>query len=213
MLNDYEDYLELIQEQGIADGLNDFRLARNEFHNLTGKFENGEQWFELRMMMFFDWYLMDRPGRNLLTPVQHFLSFHKDQLNDEQLIQMEYLTVSLRSCFQVLESNGDRLVLRDLIRGGHWNVHCTMPTVGLNRDDILDTRVVYFSGQPIMGRSTVLHPKDANETILVIVERARKESFDARQLVAHLDKMRLKLDRYSNVRIQHVYRYPGDAVF
>jgi hypothetical protein len=24
--------------------------------------------------------------------------------------------------------------------------------------------------------------------------------------------MRLKLDRYSNVRIRHVYQYPGDAV-
>jgi hypothetical protein len=33
-----------------------------------------------------------------------------------------------------------------------------------------------------------------------------------RELVDHLDKMRLKLDRYSNVRIRHVYQYPDDAV-
>jgi hypothetical protein len=33
-----------------------------------------------------------------------------------------------------------------------------------------------------------------------------------RELVDHLDKMRLKLDRYSNVRIRHVYQYPDDAI-
>jgi hypothetical protein len=59
----------------------------------------------------------------------------------------------------------------------------------------------------------VLHPPEAHEAIFAIIARATAENYPTASLVDHLDKMRLKLDRYSNVRIQHVYRYPGDAPF
>ncbi len=213
MLSTYEDYLELIQTNAMQHGLTEFRLAREEFHNLTGKFEDGEPWFELRMTMFLDWYLLDRAGQDSLTPVERYLTHHGDELKHEDYLQMERLTVTWRSVFQILEVKGDNLQLKDLAKGGHWLVESLIPTIGFNKDDILGSRIVFFDGHPTIGRSTVLQPQDANETILKIVDRAVKESLAPRVLVDHLDKMRLKLDRYSNVRIQHVYRYPGDAIF
>jgi hypothetical protein len=213
MLSTYEDYLEHIQTDAMRNGLSEFRLAREEFHNLTGKFEDGESWFELRMTMFLDWYLLDRVGQDQLTPVERFLTQQGNELTPKDRSQMEYLTVTWRSVFQIIDLKDDTLRLKDLAKNGHWLVHSMIPTIGFNKDDILGTRIVFFDGQPTIGRSTVLHPQDANETILGIVERARTESLPPRALVDHLDKMRLKLDRYSNVRIQHVYRYPGDAIF
>jgi hypothetical protein len=108
MLSTYEDHLELIQTNAMRDGLTGFRLAREEFHNLTGKFEDGEPWFELRMTMFLDWYLLDRVGQDHLTPVERFLTYRGDELTPKDRLQMEYLTVTWRSVFQIIEVKDDR---------------------------------------------------------------------------------------------------------
>ncbi len=213
MLETYEDYISLIENETMKLGLSDFRLAREEFHNLTGKFEDGESWFELRMMMFLDWCLLDRRGSDGLTPVERFLTKRLDELNPDERAQMEHLTVTLRSVFKLLETKDSWLLLEDMVRGGRWRVDSMMPTVGLTKGNILNARVVFFDGRPTIGRGMVLHPPEAHQTIEEIISRARAEEFSPRLLVDHLDKMRLKLDRYSNVRIQHVYRYPSDALF
>ena len=213
MLNRLEDYLDAIQQEAIQDGLNDFRLAREEFHNLTGKFQDGEPWFELRMNMFIDWYLLDRPGRDQLTPTERFLCQLAHRLSEAEQRQMAYLTTTLRSVFQVLDVGDRQLRLHDLAAGGHWHVHSALPTIGFRKDDILDTRIIFWQDRPTLGRGTVLHPREANETIGAIIAEAKQKGMPARELTDHLDKMRLKLDRYSNVRIQHVYRYPDHAVF
>ena len=126
--------------------------------------------------------------------------------------QLEYLTVTMRSVFEIQEIREKWLTLQDIVRGGKWFVESEFPTVGLNRGDIMGARIVFFGGRPTIGRGIVLHPKEAHEAILEIVARAREEGYPSSKLIDHLDKMRLKLDRYSNVRIQHVYRHPSDAL-
>ena len=104
------------------------------------------------------------------------------------------------------------LELDDLGGGGRWCATWTLPSIGLAVGDIVDTRIVLVDGVPTVGRSAVLHPREAHEAIEKIVARARGAGMPPRDLVDHLDKMRLKLDRYSNVRIRHVYQYPDDAI-
>lgn len=213
MWETYDDYLTQIENAASKDGYADFRLAREEFHNTTGKFEDGEAWFELRMTMFFDWYLLDRTGPNGRTPAEEYLWVHREILPDEVHRQLELLTVTLRSVFRIDYIKNVTLLLSDLAGGGVWEVESVTPTAGLERGDILDTRIVFFKDRLIFGRGTVLHPREAHEAIHAIIARAMAEEMPPRELVDHLDKMRLKLDKYSNVRIQHIYRYPGDARF
>jgi len=208
---DYDYFIERVQHAATRGGLADVRLAREEFHNLTGKFEEGEPWFELRMNMFHDWYLLDRRGVDGATPVERFIDDHRDRIDPTELPQFEHLTVTLRSVFRLLSIKGKALQLDDLAGGGRWEARWTLPTVGLALGDIIDSRIVMFDGQPITGRGAVLHPREAHEAVETIVNRARREGMRPREVVDHLDKMRLKLDRYSNVRIRHVYQYPGDA--
>ena len=105
------------------------------------------------------------------------------------------------------------MVLEDLALGGVWEVLSTTPTAGLEKEDLIQTRVIYFQKRLITCHGTVLHPKEARDAVLTIIARAKAEGMPPRELVDHLDKMRLKLDKYSNIRIQHIYRYPKDARF
>lgn len=207
----YEDYLSVLEKEAVKDGYSEFRLAREEFHNNTGVFEDGEPWFEIRMKMFMDWYLLERIGHSGLTPLEYFLCSQGNVLNAKEYRQMELLSTTLRSVFRIQSISGNGLLLDDLAGGGQWQVEGTTPLVGLEREDIIDVRLALFHGKMIMCPATVLHPKEAREDVRTIIARARAERMPNRELVDHLDKMRLKLDRYSNVRIQHIYRYPGDT--
>ncbi len=213
MLETYQDYLEVVENDAIASGISDFRLAREEFHNASGKFEDGEPWFELRMKMFLEWYLLDRTGPDDLTPIERFIMTRGPALPPGELAQLRHLTTTHRSVFRISRIKGPDIVLRDLALGGIWEVSSTTPTAGLEREDIIQTRIIYFNHALIICHGTVLHPKEAQEAVLSIIARAKAEGMPPRELVDHLDKMRLKLDRYSNVRINHIYRYPTEAPF
>ncbi|MBN2671662.1 MAG: hypothetical protein JXX29_08305 [Deltaproteobacteria bacterium] len=208
-----EQILEMLQQDAAETGLADFRLAREEFHRLTGEFEEGEPWFETRMTMFMDWYLLDRKGPDDLTPNERFLNKRGAELSPTDKKQFELLNVTLRSIFQIEKKNGSDLLVEDLLSGGQWKARWTLPSVGLALDDIFNSRLFMIDGKLEIGRSAVLHPVDAHDAIFDIVDRAQKENMPARQMVYYLDKVKLKLDRYSNVKIRHVYKYPTDVVF
>jgi len=208
-----EYYLEQIEKDASANGLNDFRLAREEFHKLAGEFEEGEPWFEVRMTMFLDWYLLERRGQDGRTPCERYLANHGAALDESGRTCLMNLRVSLRSVFQIDAVIGDSVILSDLIGGGEWQVVWNTATAGLTANSILNTRLMLSPDRIIAGRGTVLHPPDADEHITRIIDRGIAEQMQRERLVYYLDKVRLKLDRYANVRIKHVYQYPGDAAF
>ncbi|HUT79323.1 MAG TPA: hypothetical protein VM285_16610 [Polyangia bacterium] len=208
----YEAQLERIQRWTSGNDLSDIMAARKEFHHLTGEFEEGEPWFELRLAMFLDWYHLDRRGPDGWTPAERFLACHRGSLPPDQLLRFELLTVTQRCVLRLLAISGTDLLLDDLGGGGRWLVAWTLPTAGLVPGDILDARIAVVDGRPVTGRGAVLHPRESHAALERIIARARDERMPPRVLVDHLDKMRLKLDRYSNVRTRHVYQYPTDAL-
>ncbi len=207
----YENCIERLQSMATENGLGEARLAREEFHSGTGEFEEGEPWYELRMKMFMDWYLLDRIENNR-TWAERYLDRAGPSLDPGERLKFEHLTVSMRSIFRLVSIKGNLLTLDDLARGGRWRSRWNMPTVGLRRNDIINARIVLWDGDPVSGRGTVLHPREAHEAINNIIQRAVRQKMPSVELVDHLDKMRLKLDRYSNVKTRHVYQYPDDAL-
>jgi len=104
----YDDLLERIQAEAVSEGLDEIRLAREEFHKLTGEFDEGEPWYDLRMHMFQDWYLLDRVGPEGLTPTELYLVNNRARLGPEDTAQVLNLTVTLRSVFRIARIRGEQ---------------------------------------------------------------------------------------------------------
>ena len=211
MYDAYEDCLGELEQFATKDGISEFRVARETFHSITGQFEDGEPWFEIRMKMFMDWFLLDREGPSGATPLEVYLLEVGHTLSTHIFEKMVHLTSTLRSAFKIESIAGETLLLSDMLRGGQWEATATSPAAGLESEDLIDARIAYFNNRLIMCPGTVLHPRQAHKQIFEIIERAKTEGMPPRETVDHLDKMKLKLDRYSNVRIQHIYRYPGET--
>ena len=211
MVLDCESALQRLEDYATRRGLAELRIARDEFHALTGEFSEGESWFETRMTMFLDWFLLDRVDSSGATINERYLAAHSAQLRREELAQHRWLNVTLRSAFRIAKLGGNRLLLRDIIGGGLWSARRTLTTLGLLKTDIIDLRLVRDPQGIVAGRGAVLHPREAHEAIEKIVSRAAMARMPRQKITDHLDKMKLKLDRYANVKIRHVYQYPDDA--
>ena len=190
-------------------GLSAFRLAREEYHDLTGEFEDGEPWYETRMTMFTDWCLLERERPDGVSHAEAYLARHWSMLEPDDRTELTRLTATTRSVFRILAVRGERLLLEDLARRSRWRVRCEIPVLGLDKGDVIGARIFCVHGVLVVGRGVVLHPREANADIDEVVREARARAMPPAELSNLLDKMRLKLDRYSSVRIQHIYRYPG----
>ncbi|MCU0663360.1 MAG: hypothetical protein MUC50_13670 [Myxococcota bacterium] len=204
--------MERLQHAETRGGLDDFTRARQEYHGLSGTFEDSEPCFELRSTMFLEWYLLDRLGDDGLTPAERLLA-NDALLSDDEKTQLSYLCLSGRYGFEVIETRGASVLIETLGTGARFLARSIATTVGLVRGDMICARLFYFTSEPTFAKSIVLHPPEARATIREISQRAAATRMEPRVLAQHLDKMKLKLDRYSNVRIQHVYRYPGAELF
>lgn len=212
LMKSYEDYMERLQQAETRDGLDDFTKAREEFHALSGTFEDSEPCFELRSTMFLEWYLLDRRGGDGLTPGERLLAT-ETSLTEAEKQQLTYLCLSGRYGFEVVETRGAAVLLETLGTKARFLARSIATTVGLTPEDIICARLFYFGNEPTFAKSIVLHPPESRSTIRDIAARAIASRMEPRALAQYLDKMKLKFDRYSNVRIQHVYRYPGAELF
>jgi hypothetical protein len=182
------------------------RKARREFQDLTGKLEEDQPWFEQRMSLFLEWYVLDRLGPSGLTPAERFLAEEKPHLDEHESEIFEGMTATQRSLFRIDGWDAGRIDLTDMIGGGSWSVHQEQPMIGLMKGDLIDARIVPFRDELFLGRGMVFHPRAAVDQIVELLEAAHaagKLSFDLVNLLASL---RLRFEQYRHVKVRHIYR-------
>ncbi len=202
-------YLDRLAARYIAEtGLEDLRRARDEHAQLTGWFEDGESWYDERMNHFHDWYLLDRTGDAGLTPAERFLADQHSKLPEAERSAFEGLTCTHRSVLRLSGWRSGAIRLEDLIGGARFEVVRSFPMDGFLPGDMVDGRIVPIDEGLYLGRTLIAHPREAGESILEILDLCRSRGDLDWSVADKLLKMRLKFDRYPNMRLQHVYRDP-----
>lgn len=184
------------------------RKARREFQDLTGKVEEDDPWFEQRMALFLEWYVLDRPGPDGLTPAERFLVEASDHLDGHEPEIYHGLTSTQRSLFRIDGWDAGRIDLTDMIGGGAWSVYQEQPMIGLQKGDLIDARIVPFRNDLYLGQAMVFHPRIASEHIVNMLEVAHASGGLTFDLVNLLASLRLRFEQYRNVKVRHVYRLP-----
>lgn len=184
----------------------DVRRARRQFQDLTGKVEEDEPWFEERMALFVEWYILDRKDKDGLNPAERFLIDELKELNAKEIEIYEGLTSTHRSLFRIDSLSSEKVGMTDMIGGGLWSVVQKEPIAGIQKGDLVDVRIIPFLGELYLSRGMIFHPRVANENILKMLEDAHTRGILCFQLVDLLASLRLRFDRYRNVKVKHVYR-------
>ena len=181
--------------------------AEAEFQRRTGDFEPGQAWYEERIRLFHDWFLLDMVLPDGRVPLRRVLAERASSLPDAQReVYVEVLRSGHRSLFEVDRPRGSHMRLLDRIGGSTWEVPAEAGLASLGVCDLLDARLLLPGGRLTLGRGLLVHPRQAHDAILEAVEQAREAcGGPAWELPDVLARMKAAWDRADNPRVAGMY--------
>jgi hypothetical protein len=199
---------ELVRRATEADGGADLGRAREEFHARTGPFEPGEAWYEARIRFFLDWYLVSWVSPDGSRPAARVAR------DEPERALAAALARGSRGLFEVLDlaETGETSVV-ERVGGARFRIppRATPTAEPLRRGDLFDGHLLVLADALVLAPGLLFHPAEAHEPIAALLARARAERTPRPVLLDGLLRMRMRLDRFTNMRARHIYRWESLA--
>lgn len=188
------------------------KTAKKEFFDRAGMFDENSHDFEMKMAQFSDWYIFNRALQSVqMTPLTYVLEKENDYKIEEELRPYyENLRNSVHSLFEFLKLKGEDLHIKDLITNQKYILKKSPMTIGFNKDEYFESRLIPHEDNYIFGKSFCFHPPSANRFINKEIKRVKKAGDDVREgekekLIIRIFKMRYKHEQYKHVEVKEIY--------
>ncbi len=198
-----------------TEGKNRIELhkARTQFFEWAGQFDESSHDFEVKMSLFTDWYLLDRPYSDGSAPI--FKMNSEDmQLPDNEQGLISSLQECKHSVFEFLKTKKDKLYIKDLFDGQKYLISDFTILSAFTKEQFFEARVIEFDEKLLFTGSFCFHPPQASKYILkevkALKKRTKKESEEViqnerKQLINKLFRMKFKTDQYKHIKIEDIY--------
>jgi hypothetical protein len=212
----FQSYLDQLIAYGSEESRKqDLLAARAEYTQLTGEVFEDDKCFEMRMASFLEFYLLDRISPvNGKTPAQEVYERYLREGPAEHASVFRAFTETVHGLFEVKKLKKDLVRLRELYTGKDHDVTERRQLVGLDKGDVLEARLIPFSGMLLFSPAFCYHPREAVKLILKEVKRRKKKepTRPARELVYECAKMALKTDRYRQIAVERIYEFENPVL-
>jgi hypothetical protein len=211
----YQPYLDqLIAFASTEERKPDLLAAKAEYFQRTGEVFEDDKQFEMRMASFLDHYLFDRqrPGsgrprrRSSSRPARRWKTRERSPRS----------AASPRRCTACSRSgrSSRRGAAAGAVRGKEFDVSERRHTVGLEKGDILEARLIPFDGALVFSSAFCFHPREAVKAIKKEVKRRKKVMPEAPavDLTWEASKRALKADRYRQIAVDKIYDFEGSRL-
>jgi hypothetical protein len=192
----------------------DLLVAKAEYFQRTGEVFEDDKQFEMRMASFLDFYLFDRkrPGVGR-TPAEEFLAL-RSAANDPAEAAFRSFTETVHGLFEVRKVLSGTIRLRELFSGKDYDVTERRHSVGLEKGDILEARMIPFDGALVFSAAFCFHPREAVKAIKKEVKRRKKELPDVppSDLTWEAAKRAMKAERYRQIAVEKVYDFESSRL-
>lgn len=195
----------------------DLLRAKREHFEQYGEPHEEDRSYEVRVNGMLDAYLYEhRPAGGFATTVERFVEAEGPSLTPAELAAYRDLARSVHGLFEVRKIRDGSIRLRDVFSGKDVDVTERRHVAGLDRDDLLEARLLPYEGAFYFSSAYLYHPREARKAILAEVKRMRKATPKGAEpevapFLARLSRMALKLERYRNVRLESIYDFSPEA--
>jgi hypothetical protein len=215
-LPSYQPYLDQLIAYASAEPKKPALLeAKAEYFQLTGEVFEDDKVFEQRMASFLDFYLFDRRSSQTgKTPAQEMYDEQREKVGPEAAIPFRAFTETIHGLFEVRKLTDDGVRLRELFSAKELQVSERRKLVALAKGDILEARLIPFSGHLLFSPAFVFHPREASKLILKQVKKLKKASPDAnpRELAWDCSRRALKTERYKQIAVEKIYDFENNPI-
>ena len=199
-------YEEALSKYANGEFYDDMLKAKDEFYLLTGKINEDDDDYELRMNSFNDWYLFQYvTPKHPEPPIFRYIR----QAELEENLQLALRTFN----HSIFEFQGDSITskrkMADILHGNKIMIskNATMP--GLLKNDLFIGRSLKFNGEHYLLPGLTILPKEAKSIILKECETLRLKR-DLRQEFSFLfrtEYFKTKFKRFGHIGFQRVFDY------
>jgi hypothetical protein len=195
----------------------DLLRAKKDYFARFGEPHEEDRSYEIRLNAMLDHYLYDfRAAEGAATTLERFIEAEGPALSPEELAAYSALAQNVHGLFEVRKIKTGSVRLRDVFSGRDVDVTERRHVVGLQKDDLIEARLLPYEGALVFSGAFLYHPREARKTVLAEVKRLRKATpkgspVDASGFLARLSRMAMKLERYRNVRLESIYDFSPEA--
>jgi hypothetical protein len=189
----------------------DITDAKNHFQEVAGSFDESAPDFEAKMAQFTDWYVFTRLlKRQSEAPAEFCLEDPNYKMSEAERMQYFALRNSRHSLFEFVRVKEEDVFVRDLFTGFQYVIRNSPISIGFNRDELFEARLIPFENEFIFSASFCIHPPQVSKFITKEVRKVNRkpesEHAQAREdLIARLFKMKHKHEQYRHLDIREVY--------
>jgi len=195
----------------------DLEAARKEYFGVTGEVFEDDASFELRMILFLEWYLLERPLGRGVVPIRAYLEENGERLEPGEREIAEALLHHRHGIFRIKKTRPPVLSLKDLWDGKTVTVEGADIARSLQAGDLVDARIVSVGGKNFFTEGVLCHPPVAEDFIKKELKAIRKGGgAGPGEFALRLAGMLLKYERYRGIKPENIYRKdehgkPSDA--
>jgi hypothetical protein len=212
----YQPYLDqLIAFASTEERKADLLSAKTEYFHRTGDVFEDDKQFEMRMASFLDFYLFDRKRTESgKTPAAELMDLKSRDPDPDAAAAFRSFVETVHGLFEVRKVKPGTIKLRELFSARDYDVTERRHTVGLEKGDILEARLIPFDGALVFSAAFCFHPREAAKAIKKEVKRRKKELPEAppAELTWEAAKRAMKAERYKQIAVEKIYDFESSRL-
>ena len=212
----YQPYLDqLIAFASTEERKADLLAAKSAYFQRTGEVFEDDKQFEMRMASFLDFYLFDRKRpESGKTPAEELLEQKSRDPDPEAPAAFRSFAETVHGLFEVRKVKPGTIRLRELFSAKDYDVTERRHTVGLEKGDILEARLIPFDGALVFSAAFCFHPREAAKAIKKEVKRRKKLLPDTPpvELTWEAAKRAIKAERYRQIAVEKIYDFESSRL-
>lgn len=201
-------YLEKLIAHGTGETyLEAVREAKARYFRAAGEVFEDDPFFEQRMNCFLEYYLFDYPaGAGGKSTTALVIERGRTSLAPDELVAFAGFDRGIHSIFEFRKKSGDILYVTNLYDGEKYEVFERRTLAGLDKSDILESRLLPFGDRLHFSNAFVFHPKEVKKFVMGELKSFKEQGHPKPTPVVHrLAYLRLKFDRFRRVDAAKIY--------
>ena len=180
--------------------------AREVYESRRGLVREDEELWDLWSQIFVEWFALEWSGGE---DAARILAAAPD---GREAGTLRAWLRSQRALVEVLTMRPGAVRVRDLLRGGLFEVAEKRSLHGVDAGDIAEVRLVGFEGRVRFGRTFLFHPTGTRAVIEEQVAQRLAQGLSPEDILDHCAQLRLRTERYRHVDPVRVYRAAADEL-
>jgi hypothetical protein len=184
--------------------------ARELYEQKRGLVREDEELWDLWSQIFVEWFALEwKGGEDPRPPAARLLDRDRD---GREAATLRAWLRSQRALVEVLSLRPGLVRVRDLLRGGLFEVSEQRSLHGVDTGHIAEVRLIGHDSQVRFGRTFLFHPIGTRQALIDQVAQLIAQGQSPEEILDHSAQLRLRTERYRHVDPVRLYQAASEEL-